>query len=379
MPTERELQDAGLEVGATTKVPLEWLTFDPHNPRFVPGKEPDGGSLADVVSSLAQQAELGELIQSISQNGYIGIEPMIVMFRDGFLIVLEGNRRLAAVLALRDPEIASAARIAVPEMSDQLRPTLEKINVHRVAEREDAQDIIGFKHINGPRPWDAFAKARFAAAWLDRERDKGDSGMTLRDIAQRMGDRHNTLRRMVLAIEVLEQARRRGIWEVDDRTQKRFAFSHLYTGLSYQQFSEYLELENEDARGNPPKNPVAEEREPELEELLGWLFGDKREGLDPIIRTQATDLKRIRDVLGNAKATLALETNRDLDAAYAFAKIRGEALREGTLAALAGLRQALADIGSFDPEQHQDVLETARDVRSSARSLVAGLETSEDT
>lgn len=378
MPTEGELLEAGLDVGASAAVPIDWLTFDPENPRFVPGKEPDSADVTGVIRSLVQQAELGELLQSISQNGYIGIEPMIVMHRDGDLVVLEGNRRLAAVLALRDPKIAADARIALPDMSTDRRQSLEMINVHRVAQREDAQDIIGFKHINGPRPWDAYAKARFAAAWLDRERIKGEDGMTLREIAQRMGDRHNTLRRMVLGIEVLEQARRERLWEIDDRTSKKFAFSHLYTGLSYQQFVDFLDLQTEDEQGNPPVDPVPADRHNNLARLLSWLFGDRREDVEPIIRTQAKDLKRVRDVLGNQNATMALETDRNLDSAHTIAEIKGEALRRGIYAARAGLREALADTGSYDQKLHEDVLEAARDVRSSARALVAVLEAPEE-
>ncbi len=378
MPTQEDLQESGLTVGASAKVPVDWLIFDPENPRFVPGKEPAGGSVTDIIRNLVQQAEIGELLQSISQNGYIGIEPMIVMHQDGYLVVLEGNRRLAAVLALRDPSIAAEAHIALPDMSADLRPSLEKINVHRVAAREDAQDIIGFKHINGPRPWDAYAKARFAAAWLNREREKGEDGMTLREIAQRMGDRHNTLRRMVLGIEVLDQAERHHLWEIDDRTSKKFAFSHLYTGLSYQQFVDFLDLETEDQRGNPPIDPVPPARHESLARLLGWLFGDRRENVEPIIRTQAKDLKRVREVLGNQNATIALETDRDLDSAYTIAEIKGEALRRGVYAARAGLREALADTGSYDPKNHEDVLETAHEVRSSARALVAVLEAPEE-
>lgn len=57
------------------------------------------------------RGDLSELIQSISTSGYINIEQLIVIERRGRLAVLEGNRRLAAVKALRDPELAKEARI----------------------------------------------------------------------------------------------------------------------------------------------------------------------------------------------------------------------------------------------------------------------------
>jgi hypothetical protein len=79
-----------------TAVPVELLEFDRANPRFTPDKEPDGTTDEAIISQLNRTADLGELIQSLGFNGYIGIEPMIVYTVGQRLIVLEGNRRLAA-------------------------------------------------------------------------------------------------------------------------------------------------------------------------------------------------------------------------------------------------------------------------------------------
>ena len=65
------------------------------------------------------------------------------------------------------------------------------------------ESYIGFKHINGPHRWDALAKARFAATWYRKERKHG---LTLEKIAQRLGDRHDTVVRLVNGIFVLDQA-----------------------------------------------------------------------------------------------------------------------------------------------------------------------------
>jgi hypothetical protein len=150
-------------IGEAQKVSVELLDFDEHNPRFTPDKKPDGSSDAAVVAMLATSADLSELIQSISTSGYINIEPLIVIERNGRLAVLEGNRRLAAVKVLRDAELAKAARITTPPMDPDQAASLGELLVFRVAREDDARDLIGFKHINGPQSWDAFAKARFAA------------------------------------------------------------------------------------------------------------------------------------------------------------------------------------------------------------------------
>jgi ParB-like chromosome segregation protein Spo0J len=69
-----------------------------------------------VVAHLAASADLEELIQSISASGYVDIEPLIVEGRGDHLVVLEGNRRLAALKVLRDSELAVASKIALPEI-----------------------------------------------------------------------------------------------------------------------------------------------------------------------------------------------------------------------------------------------------------------------
>ena len=188
-------------IGQAEPVPVEFLDFDENNARFTPDKRPSSSNDSAVISMLAATADLSELIQSISTSGYINIEPLIVIERRGRLAVLEGNRRLAAVKALRDPELAKAARISTPPMELAQRATLNELLAYRVADEDEARDLIGFKHINGPQSWDAFAKARFAARWLDDEHRKKAAGqphLTLERIASRMGDEHLTIHRMVV-------------------------------------------------------------------------------------------------------------------------------------------------------------------------------------
>lgn len=208
---------------------------------------------------MSASADLSELVQSISTSGYINIEPLIVIERNGRLAVLEGNRRLAAVKALRDPELAKSARLSIPQMDFAKLATLNELLAYRVATEDDARDLTGFKHINGPQSWDAFAKARFAARWLGdehRKRDNGQPYLTLQQIAARMGDQHMTIHRMVAALYVLEQAERTNIYSINDRKKKAFSFSHLYTGLSYEEFTDYIGMDRPNRTVDPDTKPV---------------------------------------------------------------------------------------------------------------------------
>src|SRR6202043_3151603 len=141
--------------------------------------------------------------------------------------VLEGNRRLAAIRLLQNPDLAKGTGISVPPISKENLDTLKEVTVYAVANPDQARDFIGFKHINGPHKWDAIAKARFAADWYRKEKD---SGTTIEKIARRLGDRHDTVVRLVNGMFVLDQAEGAKIYDIKDRWPgKRFAFSHLYT------------------------------------------------------------------------------------------------------------------------------------------------------
>jgi hypothetical protein len=338
-------------IGQAEKVPVDILDFDENNPRFTPDKQPAGSGDSAVISMLATSADLSELLQSISTSGYINIEPLIVIERGGRLAVLEGNRRLAAVKALRDPELARAARISIPDMSPEKQATLNEILAYRVASEDDARDLIGFKHINGPQSWDAFAKARFAARWLDdehRKRDAGESSLTLQQIASRMGDQHMTMHRMVSALYVLDQAGRNGLYHIDDRKKKSFSFSHLYTGLSYEEYTNYLGMARPDRANDPDRDPVKPEKFDELRNVLTWLYGSKERDLEPAVKSQNPDLSRLREVLGSPAATRILAERNNLDEAVITATPVDVRFQRHLITANAELQHAVSTLEGFD-------------------------------
>ena len=131
-----------------------------------------------------------------------------------------------------------------------------------MAERADARPFIAFKHINGPHRWESFAKAKFAASWYDAEKKRGDAGLSLTQIAERIGDNHDTIKRMIAAIYVLDQAADMKVFSIDDRTTRKFPFSHLYTALARSEYMAYLGLDESWTRFDPKPNPVSPQNLP---------------------------------------------------------------------------------------------------------------------
>ena len=344
------------------------LIFDQENPRFTPDKRPEGAADEDIIRFIDRSADLSELIQSMAANGYIKVEPMIVWQNGGNLVVLEGNRRLAALKCLRDPALAERAGVDLLEISPVNRATLDEVLVWRVEDRESAQDLIGYKHIDGLRPWDAYAKALFAMHWLEAEKQKAN-GLSLMKIAEKMGDGHDTLRRMVTAAFVIKQAEDNDVWSIDQRKNRHFSFSHIYTGLSYSEFSEYLGMERLARSEDPELKPIPQEKFEKLSQLLSWLYGNKSEDEAPVIRSQATDLKRLRKVLGNKAATRQLEATRGLDDAVITATPRSELFEQNVYKAAQGLTAALQNQSGFDANSQSELRETVLSILSDAESL----------
>ncbi len=323
------MDDQRSGVGTTRRVPVEQLRLDRHNPRLVGAAA--AASDEAIIAQLYRSAELDELLQSISTNGYLDIEPLVAVAapEGDALIVLEGNRRLATLRLLREPDlvrkIASSERltISVPDFENAVRPTFGRVTVYQVASRQEARPFIGFKHINGPAKWDAYAKARFAADWYRQE------GVTLEQIAEAVGDRHATVKRMVSAIYVLEQASKRNLFEIDDRDTPKFNFSHLYTALSRSQYMDYLGLEPGWARHDPQPDQIPEDKLPELKNVLVWIYGSESADTRPVVRVQNPDIKRLGEVLAHTEARHVLEQTGDLDQAHAKHRVRGLTLHCG--------------------------------------------------
>lgn len=363
-----------MEFATSEKVEVERLRLDRQNPRLI--GEGENASEESIIARLYRSADLGELLQSISANGYMDIEPLIVMPEDpqskeGNLIVLEGNRRLAALRLLREPELVSKIKqseklpITIPAIGEQQRDTLNMVSVYYVPNREAARSFIGFKHINGPAKWDAYAKAQFAADWYKSGRDEG---VDLESIANAIGDRHSTIKRMVFAIYILEQAKEQDLFDIEDRYTTKLNFSHLYTALARSEYMKYLGLDVKWVRHDPEPNQVAPEKSQELQNVLIWIYGSKKDGREPVIQSQNPDIKRLGTVLVHAEARHVLETKGNLDAAYASTESVDKRFIEALVHARENIQAAAGLLRAYDG-QDQSLLDMAEDIKEVAETV----------
>ena len=362
-PTQSKV---AIPLRTVTKISVDQLQLDFRNPRL------EGviteHSEESMIAHLYRAEDLGELLQSIAANGYMDIEPFIVLQESEQFTVLEGNRRLSAVRLLRDRELANRISkttqtvIQVPEISEQNRETLEHISVYRVDSREDADAFIGFKHINGAARWSSYAKARFVTRWHKT------GGMSLDSIANQIGDRHTTVKRMVHAIYVLEQAQEDSLFDLEDRWNPRFSFSHLYTALSRPDYREFLGLDTQWSNYEPTQNPVSLDKKEHLREVLQWIYGSRQDDTNPVVRSQNPDIKRLGEVLGNTESLAILRTGGSLEEAYKGTQPAEQKFAASLLRARAEVREVSHHLRGFDG-QDTSLIDIAEDISETAQAI----------
>lgn len=298
----------------TAEVPVwinvEDLVFDRKNPRLVEYGLNSSFSDEDIIQVLWEEMDVRELVLSIEASSFFPHEPIIVTKEEGQNVVIEGNRRLAAVKLLLEPNLAESLGLDVPTIAEEERKKLQSLPVI-VDARETAWVYLGFKHVNGPAKWSSFAKSQYIAN-VHR-----NYGVPLEDIARQIGDTHRTVQRLFRGLMVIEQAERLKVFDREDRFNKRFAFSHLYTGIGYDGIATFIGLSSETEE---KEDPVPSEKKDELHELCLWLYGSKRENKRPVIRSQNPDLRDLDTVVANGEAVAALRAGRELTLAVDISK-----------------------------------------------------------
>jgi hypothetical protein len=359
-----------LALKGTGKIPIGLLDFDKKNPRLSTGNEYSVTDDASIISIYREIAALDELVLSICSNTYLDLEPLIVIGPDsGPFRVLEGNRRLAAIKVIRDPDLAKRCKISVPQpVADDVIRSIDHILAYRVEKETDAEAFIGFKHINGPHRWDAYAKARFVANWYKRERNRG---LSIDQIARQTGDTNNTIRSYIASIFVLDQAEREGIFSISDRSNKgRFAFSHLYTALDRKEYQGYLELEK-GWNQEPTDSPISERATEKLGQVLTFIYGSKKDGKPGLVESQNPDLANLGKCLANSSATTRLLAGDTLQ--QALAEIEGSKLfNEALIVASAKLSKVIDLLPRYEGDQ--SLLGTAREIFARADMINSYME-----
>lgn len=173
--------------------PTKWISVaslhvDAKNPRL--GRETTSRAPREIIQYLFEHDKALEVAESIATRGYFPNEPLLAIKEAGRYVVVEGNRRLAALKALREPGLLEAPHKSKVErlarrIADQ--QVIATVPVTIAPSRRATDRQIAGRHIGSPvLAWQAENRASFIldklAEGYDNNHLRDELGFTLADI-----------------------------------------------------------------------------------------------------------------------------------------------------------------------------------------------------
>ncbi|WP_205538663.1 hypothetical protein [Mycobacterium kyogaense] len=150
------------------------VKLDPRNIRL---DIPEGVPESDIVQDLFTNEKALSLVEGIVRLGFLTHEIPIVVERDGHLVVVEGNRRVAALKAIQNPYLAPDHQTRISRLAQTVpnRDAFRHITVKKAPSQDDADQLVAALHTGNQRvAWSPARQAAFFQAQLDGGRTAED-------------------------------------------------------------------------------------------------------------------------------------------------------------------------------------------------------------
>ena len=251
------------------------------------------------------------------------------------LVVIEGNRRIAALKILHNTISGELESRKWQELIRGVNPPTElfdKVPYILFPDRNTLDSFLGFRHVTGIKEWAPPEKAQFIAKLID------ERNMSYREVMRKIGSTTPVVERNYIAfcmLKQMEDTEDLDIEEVENR------FSVLFLSLRSRRVQEFLGIIGKfNIQPKEVMPPVSEDHIQNLREYCIWLFGNAERS--PIVR-DSRDVDRFARVLTSDKALDYLRNVRrpNLETAFAIAGGDLEELYELLATATYSLQQAL--------------------------------------
>ncbi len=297
---------------------IDELCLDPQNPRL--GRHNTEKSLSQLdVLNLMRDWTLDELALSYLESGGFWVQEALLVVDEGqnCLIVVEGNRRLAALKYLQmayDDNENIPHRFKLLASEYVLPPGLfDRVPYLLADSRSDVQAFLGFRHVTGIKEWAPAEKAEFISKLIDE-------GMTYEQVRRKIGSKTPTVRQNYVAYRLLKQLENQ-VEDFDPNLRSvQNRFSVMYLSLRTPGVQEYLQL-NMEASPQDALNPVPEDRLEKLGNFSRWMFGTDK--IPPLL----PESRRVDDfgkILQNEESIEYLESEPEPVFELAYQKAGGD-------------------------------------------------------
>ena len=292
---------------------LSEILLDPMNPRLGPALQDRGLTQREIYDCMRDWS-LEELATSFLESGFWVHEAVLCVAEaiDGHeqLVVVEGNRRIAALMRLKktyDGVERSPKWLELIDGTEEPTDMFAAIPYMKVAERNEIDAFLGFRHVTGIKEWRPPEKAAFIAKLIH------ERGISYRDVMRIIGSKTPVVERHYIAYCILTQMRQTEGVEVagvEDR------FSLLFLSLRSSDVQSFLGVQDKfGIRPSKVAPPVDNEHIDQLREYSLWLFGD--EETPPIVQ-DSRQIDKFARVLASEEGLNYLRAMRRPSLAKAF-------------------------------------------------------------
>jgi hypothetical protein len=343
-------------------ISIKCLHFDPDNPRLP--NTVDGSNEQEVIDWMIKDATLVELMGSIGEQGYFPGEPLLAVshkIKDNYIIV-EGNRRLAAVKLLSNPEMATKKPIKIQMVAEEAKHKPQELPIFVYPTRDEILVYLGFRHITGVKAWESYAKARYAYQLFVLE-DEGQSTKTkLREIAISIGSRADYVGRLVTGFSAVETLKENDFFSIEDLDENNMDFSLLTTAMNYKSIANFIGME--DGSNPDDANKINNDC---FEELIKWLYEPTKRGKS--IVGESRNIKTLAKIIEYGDQALqALRNGEMLEDAFKLTESPTQIFRSSISEARGNLRTANLNIYGLENPNEGDA-ETLREIQKTTRNL----------
>lgn len=293
------------------RAPLDKFYLDAKNPRL--GRRQANADLSqEEILDLMRNWVLDELAVSYLESGFWTHEALLVVEEEldgkSRLVVVEGNRRLAALIYLQrtingDPP-SKKWSLRVENLNKnklkELQEIFDQIPYILIDSREEIESFLGFRHVTGIKQWPPEQKARYITKLID------ESGMSYKEVMRKIGSQTPAVRHNYITYRLFLQM---ADWLEDFSTEDaERRFSVMYNALRTDGVQDYLNI-NIFANERDAQMPVPTARQSALENFSRWLFGKKSEDVRPIF-TDSRDVSDFGKMLEDPQTIQYLEGSK---------------------------------------------------------------------
>lgn len=143
------------------------IRLDPRNVRL---DISEGVPESDIIQDLFANEKAHSLVEAIAEVGLLTHEVPIVLERDGQFVVVEGNRRVAALKAIQNPYLAPSHQARIAKLAKKIpnRDAIRRITVKKAPSQDDADQLVAALHTGNQRvAWTPTRQAAFFQAQLN--------------------------------------------------------------------------------------------------------------------------------------------------------------------------------------------------------------------